>query len=199
VHAAQSEQEREWVKGLLDENQAAFRAIYDAYQRPLFSFAFYLTKSRHTAEEVVQEVFIKLWEHRANLNADTFLLAYLKKMTQNLIFDIFRKANRDKSLQNRIFRNMQEGDNQTSNLMLEKELSAIYQQALNALPPQQRIVFGLHRDENLSYQQIADQLGISRNTVRNHMSQAIHSVRHYVETNADLASLAVIFLLKSLG
>jgi RNA polymerase sigma-70 factor (family 1) len=190
--------EKEWVRGLLAGEETTFRSIYDAYQRPVFSFAFYLTKSKDVAEEVVQEVFIRLWERRANLDTETFLLAYLKKMTQNLIIDLFRKANRDKSFQARIYANMKEADDQTANLVLEKELSAVYQQALDNLPPQQRIVFTLSRDENLSYQEIADQLSLSRNTVRNHMTQAIKSVRLYVEHNADLATLAVIFLLHDL-
>jgi RNA polymerase sigma-70 factor (family 1) len=198
VQISVSQQEKDWVKGLLDGREEIFRQIYDAYQRPVFSFAFYLTKSKNTAEEVVQEVFIRLWEHRTKLNEETFLLAYLKKMTQNLIIDLFRKANLDKSLQARIYASMNEPDNQTTDRILEKEFSLIYQQALDALPPQQRIVFALSRDENLSYQEIADRLRLSRHTVRNHMTQAIHAVRHHIRQNADLASVAAILLLSEL-
>jgi RNA polymerase sigma-70 factor (family 1) len=198
VQVSVSQQERDWVKGLLDGREEIFRAIYDAYQRPVFSFAFYLTKSKDTAEEVVQEVFIRLWEHRTKLNEETFLLAYLKKMTQNLIIDLFRKANRDKEMQTRIFAGMKEAASHTTDRILEKEFSLIYQQALDALPPQQRIVFALSRDENLSYQEIAEHLRLSRHTVRNHMTQAIHAVRHHVRQNADLASLAVVLILRDL-
>jgi RNA polymerase sigma-70 factor (family 1) len=198
VQISVSQQERDWVKGLLDGREEIFRAIYDAYQRPVFSFAYYLTKSKDTAEEVVQEVFIRLWEHRTKLDEETFLLAYLKKMTQNLIIDLFRKANRDKDMQTRIFAGMKEADSYTTDKILEKEFSLIYQQALDALPPQQRIVFALSRDENLSYQEIAERLRLSRHTVRNHMTQAIHAVRHHVRQNADLASLAVVLILRDL-
>jgi RNA polymerase sigma-70 factor (ECF subfamily) len=198
VQVSVTQQEKDWVKGLLDGREEIFRAVYDAYQRPVFSFAFFLTRSKDTAEEVVQEVFIRLWEHRTKLDEETFLLAYLKKMTQNLIIDLFRKANRDKDLQARIFAGMKEADSYTTDRILEKEFSLIYQQALDALPPRQRIVFALSRDENLTYQEIALRLRLSRHTIRNHMAEAIHSIREHVRQNADLATLAVIFLLRDL-
>jgi RNA polymerase sigma-70 factor (ECF subfamily) len=194
--AAPSYNEKEWVKGLLESNQTTFRTIYDAYQHQVFSFAFYLTKSSDIAEEVVQEVFIRIWEKRAQLNPDTYLLAYIKKITQNLVMDIFRKANRERSLQQHIYNYMCKLEQQDTDSLLEKELDLVYRQALQQLPPQQSIVFSLSRDENLSYQEIADQLHLSRNTVRNHMAEAIKSVRHYIRHNTDLACLFMAIMLK---
>ena len=190
-----SDQEREWVRGLLRDREDVFRFIYDAYQRPVFSFAFYLTKSRDSAEDITQEVFIRLWEKRANLNEETFLLAYLKKMTQNRVMDIFRKAGRDKNLQEKIWHHMSAAEGYTPDPIMEKELAAVYLEALDRLPPQQRLVFTLRRDENLSYQQIADQLGLSRNTVRNHLTVAVHSIRHYVSENAELGAVVIALFL----
>jgi RNA polymerase sigma-70 factor (family 1) len=193
--------EREWVRGLLQHREDVFRTIYDAYQRPIFSFAFYLTKSKDTAEEVTQEVFIRLWEKRTHLNTDTYLLAYLKKMTQNLVMDIFRKASRDKILQDRIYNNMVSAATGPTpeayfpDKLLEKELAHIYQEALDRLSPQQRVVLALRRDENLSYEQIAQKLGLAKNTVRNHLNIAMHSVRSYVSQNAELGALAIAIFL----
>jgi RNA polymerase sigma-70 factor (family 1) len=191
-----SHKEKEWVRGLLESNESTFRTIYDAYHRQVFSFAFYLTKSSDIAEEVVQEVFIRIWEKRAQLAPDTYLLAYLKKITQNLVMDIFRKANRDRSLQQHIYNYMSKLDQQGPDILLEKELNLAYRQALDRLPPQQKIIFTLSRDENLSYQQIADQLQLSRNTVRNHMAEAIKSVRHYIRHNTDFACLFMAIVLR---
>ena len=187
--------EKEWVRGLLENNEDVFRIIYDAYQRPVFAFAFYLTKSRDTAEEVTQEIFIRLWEKRAQLKPDIFLLAYLKKMTQNLIMDIFRKAARDRNLQDHIFSNMESASQYSLDPTLEKELSAIYVAALDSLPPQQRLIFTMRRDENLSYRQIADKLGLSRFTVRNHLAAAVHSIRHHVSENAELGAIIIAVFL----
>ena len=190
-----SDQEKEWVKGLLHNREDVFRVIYDAYQRPVFSFAFYLTKSKDSAEDITQEAFVRLWEKRANVSEDTFLLAYLKKITQNLVMDIFRKAGRDKNLQEKIWHNMSAAEGYSPDPLLEKELAAVYLEALDRLPPQQRLVFTLRRDENLSYQQIAERLGLSRNTVRNHLTVAVHSIRHYVSENAELGALVIAIYL----
>jgi RNA polymerase sigma-70 factor (ECF subfamily) len=170
--------------------------MYDAHQRPVFAFAFYLTKSRDIAEEITQEAFIRLWEKRTQLGPDTYLLAYLKKITQNLVLDLFRKANRDRNLRQQLYTYMSALESENTDQIIEKELNRAYRRALETLPPQQRIVFMLHRDENLTYQEIADHLQLSKNTVRNHMAEAIRSVRHYVEHNADLAWLVIAIIVK---
>ncbi len=185
-----SEHEKEWVRGLSESRQDIFHTVYNAYQRPVFAFAYYLMKSKDMAEDVVQEVFTLLWEKRGLLKPDTFLLAYLKKMTQNKVIDIFRKAAVDKKMAQKIYTAMTSQANSESyspDDTLEKELSTIYLEALDRLPSQQRIVFTLRRDENLSYNQIADLLGLSPNTVRNHLIIATRSLRRYVGQHADIS------------
>jgi RNA polymerase sigma-70 factor (family 1) len=187
-----SEHEKEWVRGLSENRQDIFRTVYDAYQRPVFAFAYYLTKSKDMAEDVVQEVFTLLWEKRGLLKPETFLLTYLKKMTQNKVIDIFRKATVDKKMAEKIYMAMTTQANAESyspDYTLEKELSIIYQEALDRLPPQQRLVFTLRRDENLSYNQIADRLGLSPNTVRNHLTIATRSLHRYVGQHVDIGFL----------
>lgn len=189
---AVSEHEREWVRGLSESREDIFRTIYDAYQRPVFAFAYYLTKSRDMAEDVVQEVFTLLWEKRGLLNPDTFLLTYLKKMTRNRVIDIFRKAAVNKKFSEKIYTAMVTQANAESyspDQTLEKEMAVIYQEALNQLPPQQRLVFSLRRDEKLSYNQIANRLGLSPNTVRNHLTMATRSLHRYATQHADLGFL----------
>jgi RNA polymerase sigma-70 factor (ECF subfamily) len=179
----------EWLQELARGSADAFRSIYEAYQQPLFSFAFYLTKSKDIAEEVLQEVFIKLWEKREQFQPDILLLPYLKKMSQNLVLDLFRKANRDRSYQRHLYEEMIKASRQSVDVFWEKELSRIYADAIRQLPPQQKLIYSLHRDQDLSYQEIAIQLGLSRNTVRNHMMTAIGAIRHYVENRTDLVCL----------
>jgi RNA polymerase sigma-70 factor (family 1) len=199
VISSVSPKEREWVKGLLGGSEEIFRTVYDAYQRSIFSFAFYLTKSRGTAEDVTQEVFIRLWEKRESLAPDTHLLSWLKKVTQNRVLDIFRKASADKNLQEKLYTEMVTASESTPDRTLERELAKIYHHALQQLTPQQRLVFSLRNDRNLSYQQIAVHLSLSRNTVRNHLSIATHSIRKYVEQNADLGFLVIAMYLNRNG
>ncbi|HVS95336.1 MAG TPA: RNA polymerase sigma-70 factor [Puia sp.] len=188
--------EQQWLRELLDGSEAAFRAIYDAHERRIYHFALYLTKSPAIAEEVVQEAFIRLWERRSMLAADSQLGAFLKKIVQNLVLDLYRKAARDRSLLSHIREQREALERQGSEPLLQKELQRAYREALEQLPPQQRAVFLLSREEQLSYQQIADHLGLSRNTVRNHMSEAIRSVRQYIHHHTGLACLLLAFILQ---
>jgi RNA polymerase sigma-70 factor (family 1) len=180
----------------MEGDAQAFRDIYEAYQRKIFSFAFYLTKSKDIAEEIVQEVFIKLWEKREHLREDTTLLPYLKKITQNHVLDTFRKANSDKHLQKKIFDNLSSLHHIPADVMMEKQLEKAYLDAIERLPPQKKIIYLLHRDEELTYEEIANKLGISKNTVRNHMTEAIHSIRTHVRNNVDLACLVIAICMK---
>jgi RNA polymerase sigma-70 factor (family 1) len=176
---------------LMEGDAQAFKEIYSTYQRKIFSFAFYLTKSKDVAEEIVQEVFIKLWEKRQNLREDTLLLPFLKKVTQNHVLDTFRKANSDKQLQKKIFDNLASLHQVDADVLMEKQLEKVYLQAIEKLPPQKKIIYLLHRDEELTYEEIATKLGLSKNTVRNHMTEAIHSIRDHVRNNVDLACLVI--------
>lgn len=182
---------------LAEGDAAAFRVIYDRFQQPVFSFAFYLTKSKDLSEEVVQEVFTRVWEKRESLPEELSLLPYIKKMTQNLVLDIFRKAGREQAFQQVLYNAMSTVLTEPSDALHEKELRRIYRDAIDLLPPQKKIIFTLSRDHQLSYDQIAEKLNLSPNTVRNHMSEAIRSVRTHVEKHSTIVAAAAILDLYS--
>ncbi len=187
----------ELLKQLAEGDEKAFRDIYDSCQERVFAFALYLTKSKDIAEEVVQEVFSRLWEKRRQLPPDTNLRSYIRKMAENHIMDVFRKARRDKAFQQKIFHNMvtlrelatlQEDP---ADILIRDQLARLHQAAIRQLPPQKRIIYTLSRDEELTYEEIAQKLHLSRNTVRNHMADAIKSVREYITGHTDLACLII--------
>lgn len=173
----------------------AFRQIYEAYQKQVYTFAYYLTKSQADAEEAVQEVFVRLWEKRGLLTEDTKLLAYIKAMAQNHITNTFRKAARDSSYREQIYRNMAALQQVTAGELMGVRISKIYQEALMNLSPQKRIIFILSRHEEMAYEEIAELLGLSKNTIRNHMTEAIRSVRDYVEGHPDISCLVIAIIL----
>lgn len=188
--------EEQLLKRLAAGDDIAFNTIYEQYQQSVFAFAFYLTKSKELSEEVVQEVFVRVWEKKEQLPENMMILPYIKRMTQNLVLDLFRKAGREQALQQQLQDAMRNIFSHPDDQLQEKELRRIYRQGIDLLPPQKKIIYTLHRDHQLSYEQIADKLGLSPHTVRNHMAEAIRSVRAHVNKHGAL--LPVVILLRNL-
>lgn len=189
--------EKELLQQLIRSNAHAFRKIYEAYQHQVYTFALYLTKSKDDAEEATQEIFVKLWERRTKLSEETKLLAYVKAMAQNHITNAFKRAALDKAYQQRIFDNMAALHHVSANTLLDEKVNKIYEEALQNLTPQKRLIFTLAHHEGLSYEDIAAKLGISKNTVHNHMVESIKSVKGYVQNHPDITCLIIAILLSA--
>mgnify|MGYP001124406969 FL=1 len=151
--------------------------MIENYQGSLVGVAKYFIKDQELAEEIVSDIFIYLWLRRKTLNIQTSLKAYLFKAAKNQALQHLRK-NRlpTESLDSYNAQSIptdQQPDGELQQQELEAELSA----DLAFLPEQQRIVFTLHRFEGFKYQEIADMLNISVNTVRNHIFQAVKKLQ----------------------
>ncbi|CAL1519106.1 RNA polymerase sigma-70 factor [Chitinophaga sp. MM2321] len=179
--------ELELLQQLIAGDAESFRKIYEYYQGKVFLFALRLTKSKSEAEEIVQEVFVRLWENREKVKIEKNFNAYMLTITKNLILDRLKKAAFDKTIQQKIYHNMLVLQNTTVDELIEKELTRLYQQAVDRLSPQKKVVFMLSRQEELSYEEIAQKLGVSKNTVRNQMSDSLKSIREYLTGHPDIS------------
>jgi RNA polymerase sigma-70 factor (ECF subfamily) len=176
----------------------AFRKLYEFYQGRIFAYAYSYTKSRYMAEEAVQELFITLWERREAILPDKHFEHYIKVAVRNKVLNMLRRVARDEKLLEKVHSGIKELKNQQFDLLLEKELKRLRDLAILSLPPQQQAVYHLSREEELTYEQIAEKLGISKATVKRHMHEAIKNVRDHVSRNSGPAFLilAVISCLK---
>ncbi|SFE50109.1 RNA polymerase sigma-70 factor, ECF subfamily [Chitinophaga sp. CF118] len=181
----------ELIRMLIEGDATAFAELYELYRDKIFSFAFILTKSSSTAEEVVQEVFLKLWDRRDQIDINQSFTAYIRKITYHQVITFFRKAKRDRTLQQQLYDNMTALQQVSPDHLMEKQLQKAYHDAIRQLPPQKQKIYLLSRDEDLSYEEIASKMGISKNTVRNHMAEAISFIRRYVTTHSDIALLVL--------
>lgn len=192
------QQESELLQQLIQGDAGAFRQLYEHYQGRIFLFAYRFTKSKDAAEEVVQEVFVKLWEKREQINIEKNFSAYIIRVTRNLILDGLKKAAYDKKMQQQILHHMRALRDTTAEELLNKELERLHKQAIDALSPQKKTIYLLSREEELTYEQIAEKLGISRNTVRNHMADALQTIREYISSHPDLACLMVAMVINGI-
>ncbi len=162
------------------DDAGAFDALFRAWYAPLCRYASGLTDGDlDEAEDVVQQVFIKFWEQRAELTVHWSVKAYLYKMVHNRCLNRLRDARiRDqyKMHQVKVLENRFESPGEQ---LAEQEVSNRLKQALAALPPQCRQVFELSRFEALKYREIADQMNISVKTVEAQMGKALRVMREH--------------------
>lgn len=175
-----------------------FNLIFGKYRNQLFAYLYKVTKSKELAEEIVLDVFLKLWHGREAITEIQNFEAFLYKVAHNKAIDFFRSAKRSKALQQALWEAITETpdvDN-ADNRLIFKNTDALIKEAINQLSPQRKKVFELRHYEDLSYAEIAAALNLSSNTVRNHLAASLQFIRDYLEKNNALVLLLAIYFQK---
>lgn len=171
----------------------SFKRLFDSYKNRVYGYVLAIAHSPYAAEEITQEIFIKLWLCRDLLPQVENLDGYIFTIARNRTLNYLRKAAYD----TRLLRELQQFASPEQNNVEERALVTDYEQllrdALSLLSPQRRLVFQLSRDGGLNHEQIAEQLHLSRNTVKNHMVEALRFIRSYLGQHGSV--LVLIFFL----
>lgn len=158
-------------------NQAAFTALFNRYDRLLFIYAYKKLQDKEEAKDVVQDVFINLWNGRNDFKLQSNLSGYLYKSVSNKALNLFR----DKNINEKYLLSLQElldkNDIATDHRIREKDIASLIDREIGELPPKMREVFELRRKEYLSNKEIADKLNISEQTVATHIKRALKILR----------------------
>jgi RNA polymerase sigma-70 factor (family 1) len=173
----------------------SFKRLFDDYKNRLYGYVLAITHSHYTAEEITQEIFIKLWLCRDILQQVGNLDGYIFTIARNKTLNHLRKAAYDvrllKELQERA--SVAELINNVEERAMVSEYDRLLQDALALLSPQRRLVYQLSRQRGLNHEEIAHQLQLSRHTVKNHLVEALRFIRHYfVQHGSVLALLMTI-------
>jgi RNA polymerase sigma-70 factor (family 1) len=171
----------------------AFSEVYHRYRNKVYSVALKILRQELDAEEVMQEVMLKLWRSASGLKEESNLDAYLKTITRNLSYNVLRRQALEAKTAIARGTDWRDFSNETEEQVLLSETRKVLQDAINRLPPQQKIVYQLCQQEGLKYEEAAKQLNLSANTVQGYMKLAIRSVRAYVTMHTDVAAILVIF------
>jgi RNA polymerase sigma-70 factor (family 1) len=163
-----------------------FADLFKKHEYRLHTLVLKLTRSDQYARDIIQEVFLKLWEHRYNIHTIHNIEAWLYRLTENKVIDFLRKAAADSRLKEAIWKNQPEQLNETEENVVAREYNQIIQKAVDQLPPQRKLIYYLNREKGLNYQEIADHLAISKHTVKNQLSTALQSIRLYLLKSARL-------------
>lgn len=186
--------EKNLLLRLRDGDHIAFEQIYHQYKAKLIRNSLRLLKSTDMVEELVQDLFIKVWEQRGKIDTTQPLNAYLYKVANNMIYDTFRKISRDKRLQAHLILNTQEEYNHIEKFIFDKENRTALQNAINLLPAQQQKVFVLCKLEEKSYAEVSEMLNITHGTINNHIYRANQFLKEYFTSNYGVSVASIIFL-----
>ncbi len=171
-------------------DEKAFRILFDHYKDRFYYVALKMTDREDIAEETAQEVFIQIWKQRNSLSDVENPDAYFFTILYRQVYQFYKKTALEKKLKMTIAETPF-AKNFTDETILAKESERFINEAVSRLPAQQQLVFKLSKEEGLSREQIATQLNISPNTVRNHLSEAMKSIRAYL---SDLALVSGIVI-----
>lgn len=165
----------------------AFDQLYRKHHAALYHTAAKFVKSEELAGEIVQEVFVKLWEHRRQLDTERSFTAYLYTMARNHIFNMLKRSSRESRIREEIRYHAEKASNATESSILVSEYSAVINTAIEELPPQRKRIFIMCRQEGKSYEEVAGAFGISKSTVRDHMVKALRSLRQHLLLKAGVS------------
>jgi RNA polymerase sigma-70 factor (ECF subfamily) len=178
------------VLALKEGNIRAFNELFDRYAKRLLYFSITYLKSEEEAEEIVQDVFFKLWTNRANLCDSKSIDSYLFTIARNAILNTIRKSKSERNYLEYI------KVHKNKDFLLDdeldfNELNQAYQNAIEKLSPKRKEIFKLSREKAMSNLEIATHLGISIKTVENQMTTAIADIK---KTLQSLGFSAIIYI-----
>lgn len=174
-------------------NEPAFKQVFELYFKQVYQFAFKYVKNKQDAEDIAQNVFIKLWKTKENVIVEKNFDGFLFTIAYRLVIDYLRSN----ALRQEGRFNFQAQDGAfvssltAEDTLNEHQLSSTYQLALNSLPPKRKEIFILSRHHGLTNKAIAERLNISVKTVENQMTAALASLRMYFNSK----EMGLFFLL----
>ncbi len=185
--------EQAYLAALKNDDIKAFDNLFEEYGKRLYHFAYGYLKSKDDAEEIVQEVFLKVWRNRKQLKPDLSFKAYIFKIAYHQILEILKQINRSQTYRHEIidesiFFNDDTNTRLNYQMLLEKVESLIQK-----LPSRQKEILLKRKKEGIPVKEIATQLGVSPKTVENHLTQALKSIKK--DLGEEELSALLFFLL----
>ncbi|MBN9381779.1 MAG: RNA polymerase sigma-70 factor [Chitinophagaceae bacterium] len=175
-------------------DEKAFATLFHHYRPKIYSYAFHLFRNIGLADELVQEVFLKVWLSRDKLPHILKFESWVFIIARNQVFDTLKHLAREAAARKQMAHFLDPEADLVEDHVLTKENEARLQHALNHLSPQQKLIFTLSRQEGMKHEEIASQLNISRNTVKTHLVHALKTLKDILYFHSDCTLLIIASL-----
>ncbi|AMP97464.1 RNA polymerase, sigma-24 subunit [Pedobacter cryoconitis] len=180
---------------LRNGEEVAFKIIFDRWFKKLYYFSFRYLKSKEEAEEMVQETMLQLWVTREKLDERYPVSSYLYTIVKRLSLNRLKQIASSKSAAEHHFVNLKVTVNTTEDALSLSELKRITAEALALMPEKQQQVYRMSRNEGLSLDEIAFSLGILKNTVKKHLSEALKMIRIHFASRYYLLVVSLVSII----
>lgn len=187
--------EHSLVLRMIDGDEDAFCELYASYKNRLIYFAMRFLKSREYAEDVFQDAFTIIWQGRRFINPDASFSSYLYTIVRNRILNQLRDLDNQDRLKEQILAHAVDYTEETKQQIMADDLRHLIACAMQQLTARQREIFKMSREEQMSHREIADALGISVNTVQEHISTSLRILRMYLEKHKVMGADFILLLI----
>ena len=173
--------ERNIFRRIREDDREAFKSLFDTYYASLCHYASHYLNDDSLSEEVVQELFVKIWEKRKSLDIDTSVKSYLFRAVRNGCLNQIQHDKVVKLHANKL-KEALTTDDPADDYLITPEMILRLEEGINSLPEKRREIFRLSREEGLKYREIAEKLNISVKTVEAQMGLALQTLRSKIRT-----------------
>ena len=188
--------DHELLAGLTDGSEDAFTMFFERYNRIIYQFIYKYVHSAPLAEDLTQEVFIKIWNNKEQLSEVQSLKGYLLIIARNHTLNSLKAALRSKVAIGEVVRNFVAQRVLTDEHLLNTDYTDFLKRELNKLPERTREIFRQCREEGRTYEEVAEALGISKSAIKNHMVYSMKVLHAAVKKELGISLtifLAIIY------
>ncbi|QHS55906.1 sigma-70 family RNA polymerase sigma factor [Mucilaginibacter sp. 14171R-50] len=183
------------IQQLQQGSERAFTVLYDQFSQPIYRNILRLVKDEDIAQELLQDLFLKIWEIRKNIKQEGSFKSFLNKVAENMVYMHFRKIAKDNRLIEKLVISYADYETNNEESNLSEENLDFLQIAIGTLPPQRKQIYTLCKLEGKSYEEVSNLLGISTSTISNQIVKANKTVKQHFLLNKNII---VLFILEQL-
>lgn len=189
----QDVEETELVIRTANGDRKAFTVLYSRHLHQLYRYIYLFTKSKDKTEEIIQNVFVKIWERRENLEHITFFKAYLYRSAKNLLLDEIRKSQLEAKAAFVLKPDTEESPEYSDSNLIYSQYYQIAQEAINLLPEKRKRIVELRTKDDLTLDEIAAKLSISKCVVKKQLYAGKSFIREYLQKHAEFTAVCLLF------